>query len=62
MSEPLTKVLAELRRAQQEQAIAAMMFPRKKKFDHGVEVGIHQGLAQAIELVEATLKDDIDPT
>lgn len=60
MSDPLVSALVKLRAAQQEQADGAMKFPRKKRFDHGVEVGVYQGLLQAIEIVEATLKDDED--
>ena len=61
MSDPLVKVLAELRRTQQEHAMAAMDMPHKQKFDHGVEVGIHRGLSKTIEIVEAALRDDLDP-
>lgn len=60
MSDPLVSALAKLRETQQEHAIGAMNYPRKKRFDHGVEIGIHQGLQLAIEIVEATLKDDED--
>lgn len=58
MNDPAIDALAKLRAAQQDHAMGAIQFPRKKKFDHGVEVGVYQGLQQAIEIVEAALKDD----
>jgi len=58
MTDPTVEALAKLRAAQQEHAMGAMQYPRKKRFDHGVEVGVFQGLQQAIEIVEAALKDD----
>ena len=53
----IVRFIGEVKKAKEEQAHSAMAFPKAEPFDHGVQVGVYQGLGQALEIKDAILRD-----
>lgn len=48
----------QLKEEQTVQAQGGMLYPKSEPFDHGVQVGIYQGMEKALELLRAILRDN----
>lgn len=60
MSNPIHTFMVKMKEEQTELARAGMLYPKGMPFDHGVQVGIYQGLEKALEILGTVLRDDED--
>lgn len=60
MSDVTHKFIVRLKEEQTVQAQGGMLYPKSEPFEHGVQVGIYQGMEKALELLRAILRDDED--
>jgi hypothetical protein len=59
-SQIIQALLSAIKGQQAEIAESAMMTPRAEPFAHGMQVGVYQGLQQALETLNAILRDDYE--
>jgi hypothetical protein len=55
-NDPLVICIQVLRQLMDESAKAGMDRPKKEPFEHGVEVGKYQGMARAVQEMDAVLR------
>lgn len=58
MSAEFAKAMAKLNDERDEQAHAAMSYPKSDPFEHGVQVGLYRGLQKAQELLKQMLEEE----
>lgn len=54
----ISKLISELKRAQEEFAKVGMMYPKSDPFEHGVQAGKYQGVQFALDTLDDILRDD----
>lgn len=51
------KIIMDLKSALDKQAHDSMTFAHGEPFQHGTQVGVYQGLLQALDVINAVLED-----
>ena len=49
-----------LKEKQRALADDAMVYPQADQFNHGLQVGRHQGVQLALDLIDSILRDDLE--
>lgn len=60
MNELIARLVGALKEQQAEIAESAMMRPRAEPVEHGVQAGRYQGLQQALDTIDALLRDEYE--
>ncbi len=53
----LARVIGAIKVHRQTWMEGAMEFPKPDPFDHGAQVGVYQGLSEALNVIETVLED-----
>lgn len=58
MDRTILRIITALKDEQQKLLESLGDFPKKDPYEHGVQVGVYQGLKKFSEIIESVLNDD----